>query len=228
MGATLAIGGLWVAFAGVHYLLSGRGLRPRLVARLGDRAFQGVYSAAVIATFVPLVWVFATHKHAGPLLWTTIGPPDVARAAAWILNVVAFALLVCSLVPAAAAPSSLGAADPRPRVHGILRVTRHPLLVAFACWGVAHLFVNGHLGDVVFFGGFPLWVWIGARHQDARLARDRPGYEAFARETSLVPFAAIVAGRQRLMARELPWVPLTAGVALALVVRHWHGTLFGP
>lgn len=228
MGATLAIAGLWLAFAGSHYLLSGRAWRPRLVAALGDRGFQGLYSFVVLATFVPLVWVYARNKHAGPLLWTTLGPPDLARALAWTFNVAAFALLLCALVPSSAAPSSLGAADPRPRVHGILRVTRHPLLVAFACWGIAHLFVNGSLADVVFFGGFPLWVWIGARHQDARLARDRPGYAAFMAETSLVPFAAVLRGRQRLVARELPWVTLAVGVVLALGVRHWHGTLFGP
>jgi uncharacterized membrane protein len=228
VGATLAIAGLWLAFAGAHVVLSSATVRPRLVARLGMQAFQGLYSLAMIALFVPLVWVFAENKHAGPLVWTTIGPPAVARALAWTLNVSAFALLVCALVPTSAAPSSIGAADRRPRAHGILRITRHPLLAGFACWGIAHLLVNGHLGDIVFFGGFPVWVWIGARHQDARLARDRPGYVEFARETSLVPFAAIVAGKQRLVADEMPWASLATGVVAALALRHWHGSLFGP
>jgi uncharacterized membrane protein len=228
VGTTLALAGLWLAFAGTHLVLSSAAVRPRLLARLGPQPFQGVYSLAVIVPFVALVWLFHANKHAGPLLWTTIGPPAVARAAAWVLNVSAFVLLVCSLVPSSAAPSSIGAADPRPRVHGILRITRHPLLAGFALWGVAHLLMNGHVGDVVYFGGYPLFVWIGSRHQDARLSRDRPGYAEFVRATSLVPFAAIVAGRQRLVLAELPWLWIGVGVAAALVVRHWHGALFGP
>ena len=97
-----------------------------------------------------------------------------------------------------------------------------------ALFGVAHLLVNGSLADVVFFGGFPLFVWIGTRHQDARLARDRPGYRDLVAQTSLLPFGAIVAGRQRLVTAELPWRAIVAGLLLAAVVRRWHGTLFGP
>lgn len=226
--ATLTLTALWLAFGGAHVALSGATLRPRLVARLGEQGFRGFYSLVVAALFVPLLLVFAWNKHAGPLLWTTIGPPDVALALTWVLNLAAFALLVCSLVPTSAAPSSMGAADARPRAHGILRITRHPLLAGFACWGVSHLLVNGSLGDVVFFGGFPLFVWVGAWHQDARLARDLPGYADFAAQTSLVPFAAIATGRQRLVLGELPWVPIAVGLLVAVALRHWHGTLFGP
>ena len=78
--------------------------------------------------------------------------------------------------------------------------------------------MNGAVGDVLFFGGFPLFVWIGSRHQDARLARDRPGYRELMAETSLVPFAAILAGHQRLVARELPLVPIAVGLVLAVVL----------
>lgn len=228
MGASLGIAALWVVFGATHVVLSSPSLRPRLLARLGAQGFQGVYSAAVLASFVPLVWMFATHRHAGPVLWTTIGPPDVARAVNYALNTLAMVLLVCSLVPSSAAPSSLVAPGASVAPHGITRITRHPMLAAFGCWGVAHLLVNGSLGDVAFFGGFPVWVWIGSRHQDARLARAKPGYAELVRQTSLVPFAAILTGRQRLVAGELPFTSITAGLALATALRWWHGPLFGP
>ncbi len=229
VGAALTIAVLWVVFGATHLVLSSKALRPRLVARLGATAFQGIYSAAVLASFLPLLWVFATHKHAGPLLWTTIGPPDVARALNYALNTLALVLLVVSLVPASAAPSSLGAAaSVGVAPHGVLRITRHPMMAAYGCWGVAHLLVNGHLGDVFFFGGFVVWVWMGTRHQDARLVRDRPGYDALVAATSFVPFAAILARRQRLVVGELPFVPIAAGLALAAALRWWHGALFGP
>lgn len=227
MDPVAAIAVLWTAFAALHLVLSGRTVRPALVARLGEQGFRGLYSLTVAVPFTLLVWVFATHKHAGPLLWTTIGPPDVARAVVYVLMAVALPLLVCSVLPGSAAPSSIGATSAA-GARGIVRVTRHPLLASLATWGVAHLLVNGSLGDVLFFGGFPLFVWVGSRHQDARLARDRPGYRALLQETSLVPFVAVLAGRQRLVARELPLVPLVTGLVLAVVLRTYHATLFGP
>jgi uncharacterized membrane protein len=228
VGASLTIAALWILFGVTHVVLSSATLRPRLVDRLGAQGFQGVYSVAVIASFVPLVWVFAMHKHAGPLLWTTIGPPSVARGANYALNAIAFALLVCSLMPSSAAPSSLAAPGAKVTPHGIVRITRHPMLAAFGCWGIAHLLVNGSLGDVFFFGGFALWVWLGSRHQDARMARSRPGYAELVATTSLVPFWAILTGRQRLVVGELPWTPIVAGLAMTVALRWWHATLFGP
>lgn len=220
---------LWAGFAGTHLVLSSASLRPRLIARLGDGPFRGLYSLAVIAWFVALVWVFARHKHSGPLLWNTVGPPAIAELVSTVLMVVAFAILVAGLMPSQAAPSSMGAApSARAEARGLLRITRHPFNAAVGLFGIAHLLVNGHLGDVLFFGGFPLFAWIGSRHQDERLSHSKPGYRELVGDTSFVPFAALVAGRQRLVPGELPWVGFAAGVVLALVVRRWHGVLFGP
>jgi uncharacterized membrane protein len=112
--------------------------------------------------------------------------------------------------------------------RGVTRITRHPMLVAFGLFGVAHLLVNGSLGDVLFFGGFPLFTWIGGRHQDARKVDEVAGYAGFVAETSILPFAAILAGRQRLVARELPLGALATGVVAAVALRTYHGALFGP
>ena len=228
MPAWLWIGLLWASFAGTHLLMSSASLRSRLIARLGDGRFRGLYSLAVLSWFVALVWVFARHKHAGPVLWNTIGPPAIAEPVNFVLMVLAFALVVAGLIPSQAAPSSMGAPAGRPAAHGVLRITRHPFNAGASLFGIAHLFVNGALGDVLFFGGFPLFAWIGSRHQDERLARNKAGYRELVADTSFVPFAAVLSGRQRLVPRELPWGGFAAGVVLALAVRHWHGALFGP
>jgi uncharacterized membrane protein len=220
---------LWAGFAGSHMLLSSARLRPRLHARLGEQGFRGLYSLIAFATLVPLVWVYWGNRHAGPLLWTTIGPPEVARVINHVLMALALVLLASSFLPASAAPSAMQAQpEGIARVRGITRITRHPTLVAIALFGMAHLLVNGSLGDVVFFGGFPLYTWIGARHQDQRLARDRPGYRTVVANTSIVPFAAILTGRQSLVARELPLPGIVAGLVLAIVLRVFHSPLFGP
>ena len=173
----LGIALLWAGFAGAHLYLSGDDVRPRLVARLGPDVFRGVYSLVVLVWFGWLVWYWWHHKHTGPLLWTTLGPPVLARALNHVLMFAAFVLLVPAVLPASAAPSlTIAGGRDASVVRGLLRITRHPLLMALALFGLAHLLVNGTLGDVAFFAGFPLFVWIGTRHQDARLARDRPGY----------------------------------------------------
>lgn len=228
MGAAVVIGLLWIAFAGVHLVLSSARLRPRLRAQLGEPAFRGLYSAAALGTFVPLVWTFATHKHAGPVLWATLGPPTLARWAAYALMALACVLVIASLLPGSAAPSSMAAPHAATEPRGVLRITRHPMLAGIGCFGAAHLLVNGSLGDVLFFGGFPLFCWVGARHQDARLAREKAGYAALVDRTGIVPFAAVLRGRQRVVARELPAVAVAVGLLVFVVLRSWHGTLFGP
>lgn len=227
MAAALLVAFLWAAFAGTHIWLSSASVRRSLLARLGPQGFQGLYSLVAFATFVPLIWVFATHKHAGPLLWSTLGPPAVARGLNYALMVAALMLFAASLLPASAPPSAMYARGPA-TVRGVLRVTRHPMLSAFAIFGVAHLLVNGSLTDVAFFGGFPLFAWIGARHQDARKGRDVAGYDALVAATSIVPFGAIASGRQRFVWNDLPLAVLVVGLVLTVVIRTYHRQLFGP
>lgn len=226
MSTPALVATLWAAFIVSHVALSSRVLRPRLVGAVGEQSFLGIYSIVALATFVPLVRAFWIGRHSGPLLWTTLGPPDLARGLAYVLMAVAFALFVCSLVPGSTAPSAMQARGPI-AVRGVLRITRHPMLAAFALFGLAHLLVNGTLTDVLFFGGFPLFTWLGARHQDQRKREERPGYDAVLASTSLVPFAAILAGRQRLVLAELPWMPISVGLGLTFVVRSFHAQLFG-
>ena len=227
MGTVLLIGVLWTAFAGAHVWLSSSGVRPRLIARLGAQPFQGLYSLVALATFVPLVWLFVTHKHAGPLLWTTLGPAGLARAANNVLMALALVLLVSSLLPGGAAPSSMLAHGPA-TARGMTRITRHPTLAAFGLFGVAHLLVNGNLGDVVFFAGFPLFTGIGGRHQDGRKAHAIAGYDALIATTSIVPFGAVATGRQRLVVRELSLAAIAIGLVLTVATCTYHGALFGP
>ena len=61
-----------------------------------------------------------------------------------------------------------------------------------------------------------------------RKARDVPGYAALLDTTSFLPFAAILTGRQRLVAGELPLLGLAVGIGLTIVLGTYHATLFGP
>src|SRR5437016_2839813 len=65
MSPTLEIVLWWVAFAGSHLLLSSLPVRSRLVAVMGARLFQGLYSpVALFGCFVIFALVGAKHQDA--------------------------------------------------------------------------------------------------------------------------------------------------------------------
>jgi len=223
MDASFCILFWWLLFGATHIGFSAGGLRRSLVARLGPRGFQALYSVIALATFVPLVRAYFGHRHVGPLLWDLHAVPGV-RHLAMLLAVCGMSLLVASFFQ----PSPVGAAPAKVEAHGLLRITRHPLFCAFVFWGIAHAIVNGSLGDVLFFGGFVVFSLAGAVHQDARKQRDEgERLGAFYVETSVVPFAAILGGRGRLALGELPWVGLGIGLVVGVAVYLLHPRLFG-
>jgi uncharacterized membrane protein len=222
MSYALLLAALWVAFGATHMALSSLRWRPRIVAALGERPFQGLYSAVALAIFVPLVTIYFRHKHEGPYLGTLAGVPGLR----WLVFAgmgAAFALLVAGLVrqsPASVVPGSTS-------VRGVYHVTRHPVLMAFALYGLLHLGVVAvNATELAFFAGFPLFVWIGARHQDQRkLAGGDETFRRFFEATPFVPFSRPSGVLAAL--REQP-IPIALGVALAAGVRWFHPALFGP
>ena len=224
MNATLIIAGWWLLFGGTHVLLSSARVRPRLVDRLGERSFQAVYSLVALATFVPLCVYYGRHKHLGPQLWVTLEPYLLARDFNIGCMLLAFVLLVGGILQRP--PSSL-LAQGTPQAYGMTRITRHPVFAAAFLFGLAHLALVGALSDVVFFGGFVVFAWLGARHQDQRKSRDLPGYAEFQAATSFVPFAAIVGKKQPFPGRELRWGMILLAVILFYLVRFYHPALFG-
>ena len=89
MAPTLEVLLLWAGFAGSHMVLSSRGVRRPLVARLGEGGFRALYSLVAFAFFVPLVWTYFAHKHEGPWLWALPHGP-VVRWIAYVGMGVAF------------------------------------------------------------------------------------------------------------------------------------------
>ena len=209
---------LWLVFADSLTVLSTNMLRPKLVAKLGEQLFLGVYSLVAFAIFVPLVMVYWGAIHSGPLLWQlrdVAGVPWLAVA----LAALGWALIVASLMRP---PPMSVAARGTSASYGLTRITRHPLFTGLALWGLSHILLNGFLTDVVFFGGFALYGVLGAMHQDARMRTKRSDLKAFYAETSLLPFAAIATGRNRLVLGELPWLGLAIGVGVAILLYVLH------
>lgn len=217
------VAGWWLAFSGSHLVLSSLPVRRPLVARLGDRGFQGLYSLVALVTFIPFVRAWWSARRTAPVLWTL---RDVAglRELAIALAVLGFAFAFLGLLQPSPTGMTPGAAN---RAHGATRITRHCFFTGVSLWGLAHLLVNGGAADVVFFGGLALFSLVGALHQDARKrATDGERLAAFYAETSLLPFGAILAGRQRLALGELSWLAIGLGAAAGVALYLAHPRLF--
>ena len=220
MAVTIVLLILWTGFAGSHLALSSRAVRGALIARLGEGAFRLFYSLLALAFFVPLVWTYFTNKHAGPWLWTL-------PRSAWLIGLVSAGMAIAFVLLAAgmARPSPASISPGAPTPSGAQRITRHPVFMAFAIFGVLHLLPNGSTADIVFFGGFVVFALVGGWHQDQRvLAGGNPDVRAFLAATPFLPFT----GSTTLQGlKELPPAVVVVGLALTVLVRYFHAAWFG-
>jgi NnrU protein len=104
--------------------------------------------------------------------------------------------------------------------EGIVRVTRHPFLVGVGLWAVVHLIANGDVASFIFFGALAVTALAGTVSIDAKRRRALGrGWQSFAAQTSIVPFAAIASGRTRFNPGEIAasqWVAALIAYALML------------
>jgi uncharacterized membrane protein len=105
--------------------------------------------------------------------------------------------IVCVLVALAIArpnPFSFGGArndEFDPSRPGIVRLSRHPLLLALALWAGAHIVPNGDLAHVILFGTFVAFALLGTRLVDRRRRREMGGaWEALEAKRRAAPLIA--------------------------------------
>lgn len=225
MTPAVVVAALWLLFGGSHIGLATRSVRARLVARLGEMGFTTLFYVVAAVSFAWLVAYYAAHRFEG-MPGLALAGTSVWR---WGLMIAIVAGLMLS-APALAIYPRLPMAlfeQPIRAPRGIERITRHPFFAGTALFAVSHALLATHAVGTVFFGGLALLAVLGARHQDGKLlARRGPAYADYLASTSAVPFAAVVAGRQRLVWSELPIGGLGGGLALALILRQWHDALF--
>lgn len=215
-----------VFFLGIHFGVSGTRLRDRLVSVVGERAFRGLFALASLAG---LVWLARAYSHAPHLpLW---GQLLTLRPLATALMLLAFAFIVIGV--STPSPTSVGRESQLARevqVRGMTRITRHPFLWGTSLWALVHFVINGDAASSILFGSLLLLALGGTASIDAKRRRNYgERWEQFARETSNLPFAAIVAGRNRLgpALREIGLLRPLVAIAIFAAVFVLHGRLFG-
>jgi uncharacterized membrane protein len=226
MGAVGLIA-LWaVLFLAGHFILSSEPVRGSIIGAVGEQPFRGLYSLVALGTFIPLVVVFANHKHAGAMLWNLRGVAPV-RWLVWLLMLAALVIFVASFMTPSPATIGAPAGDDAPR--GILKLTRHPNFVALSIFGLAHMLMNAWTGDLAFFATFPVLGIAGGLHQDRRKLREMgERYRRFVAQTSFIPGAALLSGRQRYASvAGVPWLAVGIGVVAFVVLIALHARLFG-
>jgi uncharacterized membrane protein len=212
-------------FLAIHLLVSGTRVRDALTGRIGQGPYMGLFSLSSLAGLVWLGWAFADAR-GQPAHWDVT---PLTRQIQLGLQLLAMLLIVPGLTtPNPTSVRQEGALDRADVVKGMLRITRHPFLWGVAIWAAGHLLVNGDPASLVLFGTMLLLALFGTASIDAKRRRALGAkWDAFAAQTSNVPFAAIAAGRQRLNLGEIGWWRLLLAVAIWALLAWAHPLLFG-
>lgn len=205
-----------VAFLLMHLWVSGTPLRDRLVGRLGEGAYLGLFSLASVAILAWMLFAYGAARAEGPgPAWWGVTP--LTRHLQLVLMLFAFLLIVPGVMTRnPGAVGQTGALEDAEPVRGVLRITRHPFLWGVGIWSAGHLLVNGDLISLILFGTMGVLAVGGAASIDAKRRRTHGGaWKAFEAKSSFVPFGAILSGRQTLKPQEFAVQALAAAAIYA-------------
>lgn len=135
---SLLIVGLAVFF-GVHSVaIVSPALRARIIHRLGERKWKGIYALVSLVGFALICYGFGAARQSPVILYSS---PTWLRHLALLVMLPVFPLAIAAYLPGR-----------------IKTAAKHPLLAAVKFWAFAHLLANGSLADVLLFGGFLGWA----------------------------------------------------------------------
>ena len=208
---------LLLLFALIHS--GGAALRTRAEERIGARAWRLIFAAVSIPSAVVVIGWFLAHRYDGIRLWNLQGVPGMLPMV-WIGTAISFLFLYPATYNLLEIPAVL---KPQVRLYatGIIRISRHPQAVGQILWCLTHgLWIGRSFMLVTCVGliGHHLFaVWHGDRRLRARFGDT---FEELKASTSVVPFVAVMDGRQSLPWREFVR-PAQLGIVIAVGVFWW-------
>jgi zeta-carotene isomerase len=193
--STLTITYMLGFFAVAHSGLAS--LRPAGEQIIGARAWRVLFALVSLPLALSCIVYFINHRYEGQILWDLRSEP-------WMHDFVWWSSLVSFffLYPSTFNLLEVAAVD-KPKLHlwetGITRITRHPQMVGQLLWCVAHTAYMGSSFMIATSTMLCLHHFFSVWNGDRRL-KDKYGEKAdIVRErTSIVPFAAIISGKQQL------------------------------
>ncbi|MBR8830591.1 MAG: hypothetical protein Cpurp_05235 [Chlorogloea purpurea SAG 13.99] len=209
--------GMLFGFAIAHS--GGAALRPWGESKIGARLYRVGFALVSLPLAVILVVYFFNHRYDGLRLWNLQGVGGM-KETVWILSALSFFLLY----PATFNLLEIAAIE-KPQVHlyetGIIRVCRHPQMVGQVIWCIAHTLWLGTSFTLLTSLGLIAHHLFAVWHGDRRLTK-RYG-DAFLKvkeRTSVIPFLAIIDGRQSFQWREFI-KPAYVGVSGFIALLWW-------
>jgi uncharacterized membrane protein len=144
-----------VVFFGVHSVsIVNDPWRDRMVSKIGEWPWKGLYALVSIIGFMLIVWGYGLARHDPVVVYT---PPGWLHSVAMVLLVPVFPLLLATYLPGR-----------------IQTAAKHPMLAATKLWAFAHLLANGMLADVLLFGAFLVWAVLDRISMKHRTQRPLP------------------------------------------------------
>lgn len=210
---------IWIL---IHRLISGGPLRGWFAKSIGERPYRLVFALLSVACLAALSHAYANVKPVG----SSVTSAWVAIVA--VVDLLASLLIVAGLSTRNPTTGSLGKTVEEPDiVRGMIRVTRHPFLWGIILWSASHLLVRHDPAAMLFFGSIgavaAMGMWSIDRKRRLVLGA---AWTEFSRETSMVPFAAILAGRQPFVIGEIGGWRIIAALSL-WVAMLWLHPFFG-
>jgi uncharacterized membrane protein len=209
---------LLLGFAIAHSGLAA--LRPWGEGKIGARLYRVLFALVSIPFATMLIIYFFNHRYDGIQLWQVQGVVGV-KETVWILSFISFLFLYPATFNLLEVAAVL---KPQVRIYetGIMRITRHPQMVGQLIWCIAHTLWLGTTFTLVTSVGLMLHHLFAVWHGDYRLTqRYGKDFEAVKARTSILPFQAVLDGRQTLQFSEF-LRPAYIGV-VAFVVGFWWG-----
>jgi uncharacterized membrane protein len=210
--------GMLFGFAVAHSGLAA--LRPIGEAKIGARLYRILFALVSIPLAVVLIIYFINHRYDGVQLWQLQDVGGISSLV-WILSAISFYFLY----PATFNLLEIAAVQ-KPQVHlyetGIIRITRHPQMVGQVIWCIAHTLWIGTSFTLVTSLGLIAHHLFAVWHGDRRwLVRYGTAFTEVKERTSVIPFMAIIQGKQ-----QIKWLefirPAYLGVT-AFIVLLWYG-----
>ena len=214
---------LLMLFAVIHS--GGASLRRRAEARIGARAWRLLFAGASIPSAVVVIGWFLAHRYDGIRLWNLQGAPGMVPLV-WIGTAVSFLFLYPATYNLLEIPAVL---KPQVRLYatGIIRISRHPQALGQILWCITHgLWIGSSFMVVTCFGLIAhhlFAVWHGDRRLKERFGE---AFDELKATTSVLPFQAVIDGRQQLDWGEF-LRPAQLGIAIAVGV-FWYAHRFIP
>ncbi len=212
-------------FFAIHLFVAGTTLRDTIIARIGVRAYLGVFSLISIGG---IVWLVRAYNRSGDttMLWTV---SEGFMQSGPVVMGLAFILVVMGLMtPNPTTAQMEGLLEKGDAAKGIVAITRHPFLWGVFLWGLFHMIANGDAASLIFFGTFTLLAILGTYSIDAKRKRlYGDAWEGFAKKTSNVPFVAIAQGRNKILYRDVGLMRPMSGLIAYFFFVYFHLRLFG-